>query len=51
MLMDQMQFIMQINDLQVNTVNGVDPSVLATKGFAIAVCRGFIIGGKIGTEF
>ena len=26
-----------INDLQVNTVNGVDPSVLATKGFAIAV--------------
>ena len=26
-----------INDLQVNTVNGVDPSGLATKGFAIAV--------------
>ena len=26
-----------INDLQVNTVNGVDPSTLATKGFAIAV--------------
>ena len=26
-----------INDLQVNTVNGVDPSTLASKGFAIAV--------------
>ena len=26
-----------INDLQVNTVNGVDPANSATKGFAIAM--------------
>ena len=26
-----------INDLQVNTVNGVDPSTLATAGFSIAM--------------
>ena len=26
-----------INDLQVNTVNGADPSTLATAGFSIAM--------------